>query len=615
MELFVKGGDNYKLYWTALDGSKSKTLSSDSGQTVHASPTEPTSYVVYTNDLPSICKNKDTVSLYVDTTNSVNIFPENPIILCHPDYLQMDVEVLGPLPVLPLVCGTTDTAKSMEIKQLEIRGSLGSGFDTLGPLSPTFPTSVSSAKQQYLIRRADLLESKLLYGTIRGLGINVISSDAAYEYNNFKISIKCTDENKMTNSSFQNGLTTEYTASGVTLATGLNSFKFDKPYSWDTTKNLLIEICYSGNTGTGSVNPVISFVPTDYVSTTILSGSTDMCSQNSSIDIKRNYARPEFVFDFADNIPDTPKYSYIWTPSVFLSDSTIEQPLAYVPNTTKFYAKSRSRSGCLVKDSADVYVPVHNYTIVPADTAICFNEGAPLHATGGGFTYKWYKINDKGEYEILSNTKESSCWDCADPVLRPLKTTIYKAAVYDSVWCIDTLTAKVTVMPLPDIRILTRDTFVKYGQSVQLAASGARIYNWSPVGSLNNANTSYPIATPTERTEYIAGGIGTNGCRAFDTVKVDVDYRDNLFVPSGFSPNNDGRNDLFKVANLTFQRVIEFRVFNRWGQEVFMANDNRGWDGAWKGEPQDMDSYTYTIKVGFPDGYIETYRGTTTLIR
>jgi gliding motility-associated-like protein len=61
--------------------------------------------------------------------------------------------------------------------------------------------------------------------------------------------------------------------------------------------------------------------------------------------------------------------------------------------------------------------------------------------------------------------------------------------------------------------------------------------------------------------------------------------------------------------------VIEFRVFNRWGQEVFMANDNRGWDGNWKGEPQDMDTYTYTIKVGFPDGYIETYRGGTTLIR
>ena len=136
-----------------------------------------------------------------------------------------------------------------------------------------------------------------------------------------------------------------------------------------------------------------------------------------------------------------------------------------------------------------------------------------------------------------------------------------------------------------------------------------------PVGSLNNANISYPVATPTEPTTYVAGGIGSNGCRAFDTVKVDIDYRDNLFIPSGFSPNGDGKNDLFKISNLTFQKIVEFRVFNRWGQEVFMANDNTGWDGNWKGEPQDMGNYTYQIRIGFPDGFVESYKGSVTLIR
>jgi len=96
---------------------------------------------------------------------------------------------------------------------------------------------------------------------------------------------------------------------------------------------------------------------------------------------------------------------------------------------------------------------------------------------------------------------------------------------------------------------------------------------------------------------------------------VDVDYRDNLFVPSGFSPNGDGKNDLFRVANLTFQKIVEFRVFNRWGQEIFNANSNVGWDGAWKGEPQDMGEYSYQIRVGFPDGYVESYKGSVTLIR
>ncbi|WP_276134944.1 gliding motility-associated C-terminal domain-containing protein [Polluticoccus soli] len=619
VELFVRGGDSYKLYWTGADGGKPQGLSADTGQIVYATPNKETSYIAYTNDLPSICKNRDTITLKVDQLNSVDVFPQNPIILCRPDYLQLEGKVFGPKPVNPISCGTTQVSTSKDVVQVAIVGSLGPGYDTLGPLTSTLITNTYSVKNQYLIRRADLLESGILYGTISALSFNVNSVDPAYEYKNFKISIKCTDEKSMSKTSFQTGLKQEYTAAAQTLVNGLNSFKFAEPYSWDTSKNLLIEICYSGNTGTATQDPVISFVPTDYLSTTWLATKPNIlnsvCATNSSSEIKTNYARPEFTFDYSENVRDDYKFEYIWYPSVFLSDSTIQQPLAYIPQSTKYYMESRGRSGCYVSDSADVYIPVHNYSVVPADTAICFNEGSPMQAKGGGFTYKWYKINDKGEYEILSNTKEASCWDCANPVLKPLKTTIYKIAVYDSVWCIDTISAKVTVKPLPDIKIITRDTFVKYGQSLQLMASGARIYNWTPVGSLNNANTSFPVATPTEPTTYIAGGIGANGCRAFDTVKVDIDYRDNLFVPTGFSPNNDGKNDLFKVSNLTFQRVIEFRVFNRWGQEVFMANDNRGWDGAWKGEPQDMDTYTYTIKVGFPDGYIETYRGNTTLIR
>jgi gliding motility-associated-like protein len=105
------------------------------------------------------------------------------------------------------------------------------------------------------------------------------------------------------------------------------------------------------------------------------------------------------------------------------------------------------------------------------------------------------------------------------------------------------------------------------------------------------------------------------GCKNEDSIRVNIDYRDHLMVPSAFSPNGDGRNDDFKVANLTFQRVIEFRVLNRWGQEVYYAANNKPWDGTWKGVPQDMGTYSYFIKVAYPDGIIETYKGEVTLVR
>ncbi|MBZ0099247.1 MAG: gliding motility-associated C-terminal domain-containing protein [Taibaiella sp.] len=87
-----------------------------------------------------------------------------------------------------------------------------------------------------------------------------------------------------------------------------------------------------------------------------------------------------------------------------------------------------------------------------------------------------------------------------------------------------------------------------------------------------------------------------------------MDKRDNLYVPSAFSPNGDGKNDVFRITNLGFQRIMEFRVFNRWGQEIFSTNDHRrGWDGTWEGVPQEMGVYNYLIRVAYPDGFVETY--------
>ncbi|WP_276134573.1 gliding motility-associated C-terminal domain-containing protein [Polluticoccus soli] len=624
-QVFVKGTE-YKLRveWSALDGSPAVGLDSPFSirPTIYASGHN--EYLVKTPDLTGQCKARDTLVLKPDMSNTIDVFPNNPIILCRPDYLQLDARFTGKQPLKNMVCGTDHTSDCVTPDSVTIFGSPSYeafiSFDTLGPAAAMIPNDVFTAKQQFLITKQELRKYGLEPSTIKSISFEVVNEqDPNADISNFSISLKCTNKKELNrNTGFEDGTTNVYTATSNTKFTkGWHKFTLDKPYNWDTTQNLIVQLCFGDDATLGTCNSIIRYVPTSYVSSLKLKSAnpatTNVCGTIKSTLIDEGTTRPLFGITFC-NAP-VADMEYTWTPATFLSDSTILRPLAYVPKSIKYVLKTMGRNGCTLYDTADIYIPEHNYAVWPADTAICFNETAPMHTTGGGFTYKWYRLNDKGEYEILSNTKETTCWDCADPVLRPLKTTVYKIAVYDSVWCIDTLTAKVTVKPLPDIKILTRDTFVKYGQSLQLMASGARIYNWSPVGSLNNANTSFPIATPTEPTTYIAGGIGANGCRAFDTVKVDIDYRDNLFVPTGFSPNNDGKNDLFKVANLTFQKVIEFRVFNRWGQEVFMANDNRGWDGNWKGEPQDMDTYTYSIKIGFPDGYIESYRGNTTLIR
>jgi gliding motility-associated-like protein len=72
-----------------------------------------------------------------------------------------------------------------------------------------------------------------------------------------------------------------------------------------------------------------------------------------------------------------------------------------------------------------------------------------------------------------------------------------------------------------------------------------------------------------------------------------------IHVYSGFTPNNDGRNDLFRaiVPSDCNVKSFAFSIFNRWGQEVFSTNKpNTGWDGRLDGTPAEMGTYSYMVR-------------------
>jgi gliding motility-associated-like protein len=304
---------------------------------------------------------------------------------------------------------------------------------------------------------------------------------------------------------------------------------------------------------------------------------------------------------------------YTWYPGTYLSDSSIKDPIAYVPKTSKWYVTTQGRNNCVVSDSVMIYVPENNFGLAPRDTIVCYGESLRLPTTGGGKTFQWFQNG----FEPAQNL---SCTDCATPIVTALETTTYTVIVKDSVNCADTFFSTIRVRPLPDVRILQGDTTIKFGQSVVLRVTGAESYYWTPAASLSAAIGTTVIAAPRETTKYVVSGIADSGpsvgCRSLDSVTITVDPSDHLFVPSAFSPNGDGANDVFRVSNLTFQRLMEFRVYNRFGQEIFSTTDpKKGWDGTWKGVRQDMGVYQYMIRVAFPDGVVEKYQGDVTLLR
>jgi len=86
-------------------------------------------------------------------------------------------------------------------------------------------------------------------------------------------------------------------------------------------------------------------------------------------------------------------------------------------------------------------------------------------------------------------------------------------------------------------------------------------------------------------------------------------------IPSAFSPNRDGVNDVFLVKGFGIDK-FNMKIYNRWGQMVFESNSPTiGWDGGFKGALQPMDAYAYVINVQFSDGTTATRNGSVTLLR
>src|SRR5690606_25615452 len=123
----------------------------------------------------------------------------------------------------------------------------------------------------------------------------------------------------------------------------------------------------------------------------------------------------------------------------------------------------------------------------------------------------------------------------------------------NDVQCKDTLMVPVRVKPIPEVTILNSDTMIDYGDELQLLATGAEHYLWSPVSGLSDAYISNPAARPERSVRYVVTG-ATEGCMATDSILISVDTRGKLMIPTAFSPDGDGRNDVFRIANLQFQK-------------------------------------------------------------
>ena len=87
-------------------------------------------------------------------------------------------------------------------------------------------------------------------------------------------------------------------------------------------------------------------------------------------------------------------------------------------------------------------------------------------------------------------------------------------------------------------------------------------------------------------------------------------------MPSAFTPNNDNNNDYYSISSLNKNRLISFKIFNRWGQIVFQTtNPNDKWDGKVKNEPLQFGTFVYYVEMEGLSGNRITAKGTFVLIK
>jgi gliding motility-associated-like protein len=144
---------------------------------------------------------------------------------------------------------------------------------------------------------------------------------------------------------------------------------------------------------------------------------------------------------------------------------------------------------------------------------------------------------------------------------------------------------------------------------------------WSPLGIDSCGNCERITVSPTQQTVYKVY-IEENGCKAEALLTVFVKKERPIYAPNVFSPNEDGKNDLFRIfGGSSVSNIKSFLIFNRWGEtmyEIYNMSPNdvsQGWDGYHRGKKLNPAVFTWFAEVEFTDGSVEIYEGDVTLMK
>jgi len=310
--------------------------------------------------------------------------------------------------------------------------------------------------------------------------------------------------------------------------------------------------------------------------------------------------------------PVSEALQYTWS----ASSSEVVPPIKYPlvkPMVNTFYYVNAALGKCFDRDTI-LIKPVPYPSSKAGDASfVCFGNKIQLQGSIIGTSFTWSPSNSL----INANT--------LTPIAGPSKTTYYFLAASDTLGCPKIVKDSVLITVIPVVKVFAgRDTAIVKNQPLQLMAKvnfdNGINYLWSPSTGLSSATIANPIAIlnfNTDSIKYKVRATIPEGCFGEDEIIVRVFTTEpDIFVPTAFTPNKDGKNDLLKPTCVGISQLDYFRIYNRWGQLLFETKDpERGWDGSINGAEQSSGTFVFMAKGTDYTGKIIVKNGTVVLIR
>ncbi len=301
-------------------------------------------------------------------------------------------------------------------------------------------------------------------------------------------------------------------------------------------------------------------------------------------------------------------YEVLW------QDSSTENTLGGLAAGT-YSVQVSDRNGCVLQEMVMVGEPeVLQGTLTTTDpTCTDFADGIiTIQTTGGTAPYT---------YSLGGRTQNAGFFPA-------LLAGVYEGEIVDANGCQFALPVVELLNP-PPLEIPAQPDVVKsFQDSVSLnptvqGGMGPYIFSWSDTQEpiLSCLICPSPTTGVAQSTDFFFQVEDANGCQGEGVIRVVIEDNFQAQVPTGFTPDGNGQNDQLIVHGNDGVRVINFKVFNRWGELVFERLDfgvneaASGWDGNINGAPSPAGVYVWVLEAEFPDGNREVSQGQTTLIR